>query len=238
MWDAAPIAPPEEPELLTEALEGTPPEKPVSLTTPELSTAEPEVTEQPPTIDSIVAEPEVAEQAPSIVAEPEAEIEADPTGELFLEQAMAVEDPPVLAVSDEPGEGSQVALVEEPPPAAVAALDDPSIGLLAEAVLYLPADEAEEETALSSPAASAAPAAPCVERQRGLIPGSYWDLSERIMPPDAPCGDGAADPAATMEGTYWDLSRRILAEADRRIEDDDPAGVQPGGYWDRSTIQR
>lgn len=225
MWNAAPIAPPDEPELVTEALEGSSSEAPTALTDLESAAVEPDVVVRASTIDSIGAEAD-------------AEIEADPTGELFLEPAMAVEVPSAPAVSDEPGEAAQVALVEEPPPAAVVAPDDPDIGLLAEAVLYLPADEAEEETAPSSPAASAAPATPRVERQRGLIAGSYWDLSERILPPDAPCGDGATDPAATMEGTYWDLSRRILAEADRRIEEDDPAGVQPGGYWDRSTIQR
>lgn len=250
MWEAAPVAPPVETEPSVDDLGEAALAAPLERLAPPVESlweaaplaAEPVEAETAEPVQGETAEPSPVEPVPaeSAVAAPEDE----PTGEILVEALAAAEDPPALADLDvpeptgldlPPADGSPE-LDDDTAVTPVAPLDDEAdIALMAEAVLYLPADEAHEEIVPAAPAASAAPRA---ERQRGLVAGSYWDLSERILPPDAPCGDGASVPAASMEGTYWDLSRRILAEADRRIEDDDPAGAQPGGYWDRSTIQR
>jgi hypothetical protein len=139
-----------------------------------------------------------------------------PAPELHQEPPAAVEQAPV-EVSPEPVVAAAPMSLEQ---------EDP--GLLAEAVLYLPADEAAEETA---------PTIARIERQRGLVPGSYWDLTERILPPDVPVGGDGPEPAHGLEGTYWDLSHRVLPTGPDQIDDVDVA-TQPGGYWDRSTIHR
>lgn len=210
-----------------------------------------------PVVTDLVAPPEVPEASPSsIVAEEIRDLvvdEPEPTGEILLEprEELATE----LELSETPSPDAASPLrqpvaplwsasgttgvslsgtARDTAPVAPAVehvvaeprAEQPDIAALAEAALYLPADESEEE---------AAPTIVQIERQRGLIPGSYWDMSNRYVPPAPEVEEGVV--SRPLEGTYWDRTERVMAQATESDEVEDTAS-QAGGYWDRSTIRR
>ena len=188
---------------------------------------------------------EEAVQAPARAAQVAVFEDTSPTGEILLEEPEA--SPTTPASTDVAADGGPPVRLQPAAPlwsatgtlgvtlsdgadAAPPAVSEPAaeedIGLLAEAALYLPAEESEED---------GAPTIVHIERRRGLVPGSYWDMSNRYVPPAPDVEEGVVP--RPLEGTYWDRAERVLSQTTEQPADEDTR-LQEGGYWDRSSIRR
>lgn len=167
--------------------------------------------------------PDTATSAAEVVAEAEQVIAAGPAQPMVEETVPAAMEATV----------NQVVLPE--PQAVAAELPEPEPMA---ASLSAPQFDAGEPTDPVGVAAVAPPteAAPAQPRERGLVPGSYWDLSVRVLP-DLPAMAGG-DLHGVRAGSYWDTSARILPSRPSDLAGGDTPGTRPGGYWDRNSIKR